>query len=189
SVIVPNPGLYGQDYELATTGGTGSGAVSYSTSGTACSVSGTTLSITSGTGTCSVTASKAGDANYNPVSSPATPVSISKPFQTALTVNVPNPGVYGQTYPLTTSGGSGDGAVTYSVSGTACVLLNATTLQITSGTGTCSVTATKAGDVNYVAATSPVTPVTIAKADQAITFAAPASPATYNTTFAVSASS
>jgi len=56
---------------LSTTGGSGSGAVTYAvtTAGTAgCSIAGTTLSYTS-VGTCGVTATKATDSNYNSGSS------------------------------------------------------------------------------------------------------------------------
>ena len=56
---------------LSTTGGSGTGAVTYvvTTAGTAgCSISGTTLSYTTA-GTCGVTATKAADSNYNAVSS------------------------------------------------------------------------------------------------------------------------
>ncbi len=56
---------------LSTTGGSGTGAVTYAvtTAGTAgCSISGTTLSYTTD-GTCGVTATRAADSNYNSVSS------------------------------------------------------------------------------------------------------------------------
>ncbi len=45
---------------------------------TACSVSGTTLTITAGSGTCAVTATKAADANYNAVTSAAAPVTVGQ---------------------------------------------------------------------------------------------------------------
>jgi outer membrane protein OmpA-like peptidoglycan-associated protein len=65
--------------------------------------------------------------------------------------------------PLTSSGGSGTGAVTYVVTdpGTAgCALTGGgTAVSATSG-GTCSVTVNKAGDANYLPATSGPTTVT-----------------------------
>src|SRR5207244_9178917 len=61
--------------------------------------------------------------------------------------------------------------------------------SIDSGTGTCSVTATKAADDNYAQATSDAFPVDVSKADQTVTFDdAPAS-AHYNETFQVSPTS
>ncbi|MFM7306769.1 MAG: beta strand repeat-containing protein, partial [Actinomycetota bacterium] len=62
---------FGSTLSLATSGGTGTGAVSFAvtTAGTAgCSVSGSTLSVSSA-GSCTVTATKAADDQYNLVSS------------------------------------------------------------------------------------------------------------------------
>jgi hypothetical protein len=65
---ISSPSFFGSPsfVPLSTTGGSGSGAVSFvvTTAGTAgCSIVGTTLSYSSG-GTCTVTATKAGDTNY-----------------------------------------------------------------------------------------------------------------------------
>jgi hypothetical protein len=58
--------------------------------------------------------------------------------------------------PLTvvTSGGSGTGAVTFAVTGSGCTINAQTGALSDSAAGTCSVTATKAADANYHAATS-----------------------------------
>jgi len=76
-------------------------------------------------------------------------------------------GTYGTALTLTTSGGSGTGAVSYAVTtpGSAGCSLNSygTALSATSA-GTCTVTATKAADANYNAASSTATTVTFAKA-------------------------
>jgi hypothetical protein len=72
-------GTYGKNLVLLSSGGSGTGAVSFvvTTIGTAgCSISGTTLSATR-VGTCTVTVSKAGDATYKPATSSATIVTIS----------------------------------------------------------------------------------------------------------------
>ena len=58
----------------------------------------------------------------------------------------------GQTSNLSTSGGSGTGAVTYTVVSGPCSVSGSTLTG--SGAGTCSVTATKAADSTYAAATS-----------------------------------
>ena len=74
-------------------------------------------------------------------------------------------GTYRHRLTLTTSGGSGTGAVTYAaVNGTAsgCATLSG---QLTaSSAGTCLVTATKAADANYNATSSAQTTVTLAAA-------------------------
>jgi hypothetical protein len=72
-------GTYGKNLALLSSGGSGTGAVSFAvtTIGTAgCSISGATLSATR-VGTCTVTVSKAGDATYMPATSSATTVTIS----------------------------------------------------------------------------------------------------------------
>jgi adhesin/invasin len=71
-VVTPSTLTYGSTATLSTTGGSGTGAVTYSATGS-CTVSGNQLTADSGTGTCSVTATKAADANYNETTSaPAT---------------------------------------------------------------------------------------------------------------------
>jgi Bacterial Ig-like domain (group 3) len=120
--------------------------------------------MTSGTGTCSVTATKAADSDYSSATSVAATVGASLATQSALTVTgVPATAqVYGATFTVGSAGGSGTGAVTYSGSG-ACSATGAT-ITMTSGTGTCSVTATKAADSDYSSATSVAATVGASKA-------------------------
>ena len=159
-------GIFGEVIALTSSGGSSTGAVSYAATGTACEIPASgdnagKLVITSGTGTCAVTATQAGDNNYNPVSSAAQNVSVSKaPQSAALVVTTTADGGYIDTLiTLGSTGGSGTGAVTYTATGTAC-RMDAGKLLITSGTGTCSVTATKAADANYTAAMSPAKTIT-----------------------------
>jgi Peptidase A4 family/Bacterial Ig-like domain (group 3) len=74
-------GIYGTPLTLATSGGSGTGAVSYVTvngTATGCNVSGATLTATSA-GTCVVVATKAADATYNAASSPPIVVTLAAP--------------------------------------------------------------------------------------------------------------
>src|SRR5208283_2101574 len=112
-------------------------------------------------GTCNVTATKAADANYNAATSAAVVVTLSKANQATLTVNATTPLAYNTSETLSTSGGSGTGAVTYAATGSCTV--SGATLTATSGTGTCSVTATKAADTNYNVTTSAAVVVTLSK--------------------------
>jgi hypothetical protein len=85
-------GTVGTPLTLATSGGSGTGAVTYTaTDGTAsgCTVSGSTLSASSA-GTCTVTATKAADSTYLPASSAATAVTFAaaKPSVGFLTAKV-----------------------------------------------------------------------------------------------------
>jgi hypothetical protein len=72
-------------------------------------------------------------------------------------------GSYGRTLALTSSGGSGTGAVSFAVTtiGTAGCSISGSTLSATR-VGTCTVTVTKAADTSYKSATSAATTVTIA---------------------------
>jgi len=142
---------------LATTGGSGTGAVSYAvTGGTgSCAIVDSTLT-GNGVGTCEVTATKAGDANYLPQTGTVT-VTVEQAEQAALVVTAtPNPVIAGQTSALATTGGSGTGAVTYAVTtgGANCSVTGSTLTALAAGT--CTVTATKAADANYLAQTGSV---------------------------------
>ena len=189
AVIATSPAAFGSSQTLSTSGGSGSGAVTYSDgSSTACSVSGSTLSITAGSGTCSVTATKAGDADYNPETSPAKLITIGKADQAALAVIATSPAAFGSSQTLSTSGGSGSGAVTYSDGSSTACSVSGSTLSITAGSGTCSVTATKAGDANYNPETSPAKLITIGKADQAALAVIATSPAAFGSSQTLSTS-
>jgi outer membrane protein OmpA-like peptidoglycan-associated protein len=79
--------------------------------------------------------------------------------------------VYQQTVTLSTTGGDGAGAVTYATqNGSGSCSLAGSTLT-GSTAGTCTVTATKAAEGGYLAATSNTITVTVDKADQVIAFA------------------
>jgi hypothetical protein len=95
--------------------------------------------------------------------------------QAALTLNSTS-GTYGTPLRLTTTGGSGTGAVSYSTSTGGCNITNTDSLTVTSAV-TCSVTATKAADANYTAISSSATNVVFAT--RPITIKAAAKSATY----------
>ncbi len=74
-----SPAGYGTTQTLGTSGGSGTGAVTYSTgASTACSVVGNVLTITASTGTCTVTATRAADANYNATTSAPVSITVQK---------------------------------------------------------------------------------------------------------------
>lgn len=77
--VTSTAGTAGIPLSLTTSGGSGTGAVSYvaAAGSTSCSVNGSMLTST-GAGTCTVTATKAGDATYAPVSSAPTSVTFTK---------------------------------------------------------------------------------------------------------------
>lgn len=167
--VTSTSGTFLTPLPLTTSGGSGSGGVTFEVvngSATGCSVTAGTIT-SSSAGTCIVTASRAGDVTYGPVSSDPTTITFGKAAQDALSVTSTN-GTYGNPLPLTTSGGSGTGAVSFSTmdgSASGCAV-NGATLTSTSS-GTCSVTATKATDTNYLPTSTTPTAVTLMAGTQA----------------------
>jgi hypothetical protein len=164
--VTSTSGIYGTALTLTTSGGSGTGAVSYTVvdgSASGCAISSGQLT-SSSAGTCLVTATKAADATYSATSSVTTTVTLALAGQAALTVTSIS-GTYGTALTLATSGGSGTGAVSYTVApGTASGCATSSGQLISTSTGTCLVTATKAADANYSAISSAPTTVTLAQA-------------------------
>jgi ribosomal protein S11 len=156
----------GSTLTLSTSGGSGSGLVSFvvsSVGSAGCSLSGSVLSVTS-SGTCTVTASKAADATYAAASSGAVTITASKRTQSALSL-VDTALIAGSTLTLSTSGGSGSGLVSFVVSsaGSAGCSLSGAVLSVTSS-GTCTVTASKAADATYAIGSSGAVTITVTAA-------------------------
>jgi hypothetical protein len=79
TVTGPNSVTFGSTGTATSNGGSGSGAVTFSHgSSTGCSVAGTTVSVSDVSGTCSLTATKAADANYTEATSAPFAVSLNK---------------------------------------------------------------------------------------------------------------
>ena len=157
----PSSISYHSTSTLSTTGGSGAGAVHYTvTSGSSyCSISGAELTGIA-IGSCTVVATKAGDANYQATTSSPITVTVTKATQTTLTANAnPSSIPFNTTSTLSTTGGSGTGAVSYTVtSGSSyCSISDVTLTGI--AVGSCTVTATKAGDADYQPTTS--SPITV----------------------------
>jgi hypothetical protein len=170
---------YGQTATLSSTGGSGAGTVTYATSTTnICSVSGTTVT-TLAVGTCVVTGTKAASGLYDAITSSSVNITISKADQAAFSISSSANSISGgQTSTLSSSGGSGDGAVTYATSTPLICSVSGTTVTPLA-VGTCTVSATKATSALYNAITSSGTNITITGSAQA-TFSITASPTSIN---------
>lgn len=168
---VPSTATYGDTFTAVGGGGSGTGAFSYAVTGTACTVHPSTGagSVVAVSGGCSVTATRAGDTNYNPATSAASVITTINPANQATLTAVATPStvIYGNTSALSSTGGSGTGTVTFSHGVSTGCSVTGTTLSVTNASGTCEVTATKAADANYNQATSAGLTVTLTKADQA----------------------
>ncbi len=164
---------------LSTTGGNGTGAVTYAITSGPCLVSVTTLTGT-GAGTCSVTATKAADTTYAAATSSPISVTVNLVQQAPLTVTPSAMWVLtGQSVTFSSTGGSGDGAVTHTAVAqpdapvqtansrtvaAASVLtcgISGNILTPTGGAGRCLVTTIKAADNTYAATTAQST-ITVA---------------------------
>jgi hypothetical protein len=148
------------------------GVVTFSSAG-ACSNSGNTFTMTSGTGTCSVVFEEAGNDNYNAAPEVTESVTAQKANQT-ITFDPLGDKTYGDPDFDPGATASSGLAVAYSTSGSCSTVSGKVHI---SGAGSCTVTAFQGGDANYDAAT-PVSqafsiaekPLTIAANDRSKLF-------------------
>jgi hypothetical protein len=139
--------------------------VTYSVTGPA-KISGSTLTLT-GAGTVVVTASQAGNANYLAANNVSQSISVGKAAQTISFTPLLSTVSYGVS-PIALSATASSGlAVTYSVTGPAKI--SGSTLPLT-GAGTVVVTASQAGNANYLAANNVSQSISVGKAAQTISF-------------------
>jgi Glucodextranase, domain B len=80
SITGPASITYGTTGTVTTSGGSGTGALSFNSTGTGCTVNSSTgvITVTNASGTCSVTATKATDTNYNSTTSGSQSVTLNK---------------------------------------------------------------------------------------------------------------
>jgi hypothetical protein len=161
-----NPSTYGQSITFTaavTSGATGTvafieGATSYCSGspiiGTTATCGISALSV----GPHTITATYGGDPSHEGSSGTVEQI-VNKANQLTLTLIAGSPLTYNTTETLSTSGGSGTGAVSYEVTSGSCSIANGDQLAAQSGSGTCSITATKAADENYHAITASATVV------------------------------
>jgi hypothetical protein len=144
----------------------------------------TTTSLPGGTDT--VTATYSGDSNHTGSTGTLSGGQVVNPTSQTITftMNAPAKAVYGTSFTVAASASSGL-PVTYS-SGGSCSNMGAT-YTMTSGTGTCTVTASQPGNNDYQAA-SPVSESTAAeRANQTVTFTGAPATAPYSSTFVMTA--
>ena len=189
---------YDQTATLSTSGSSGTGAITYSPSGS-CTVTGNVLKATGSSGNCTVSATIAADSVYAAKTSNTLTIPLSKGDQqsTMYASQVASSATWnGSAYtavPTFSTGGSpGTGAVTYTVAnGTAsgCTLssntLSTATLTATTS-GTCTITATKAASTNYDSASVQLT-FTFIKATSSTGLAISNSSVTYGSALTLTA--
>ena len=160
----PASAVYGTGFTVAATGGGSGNAITYGSSG-ACTNAGAQFTMTSGTGTCTVTYDQAGNTNYNAATQETESVTAQKANQTInVTVAAPSTAAYNASFGVNAN--APGGAVSFSSSGV-CTNVGAH-FTMTSGTGTCTVPFDRAPTANYNAAPQVSESVTATKADQTI---------------------
>ena len=153
-ITTPNSAVIplGKFVGLSTTGGSGTGALTYTVTGKGnCRISGTSLIAEFLPSTCTVTATKAASTGYNAISSPPVDFVFAVLDQEPLVIsNLEESKISGNSFLLTTTGGSGVGVVTFQAYGDNCSL-NKNTLTTTnlSVSTFCDVRAFKKGSEGY----------------------------------------
>jgi len=166
-VISSTSGTYGSTLTLTTTGGNGSGIVTFLVDSGPCTVLGSTLTPT-GAGTCRVTATKAANGNYLASSSVSTAITIAKQAPSLSWSGVSK--VYGDVFSLTPPTSSIPGTWSYTSGTTSVVGLNFETATVV-GNGTSIITATfmPTDTTNYLSGGTTSMTITAAKAAITVT--------------------
>lgn len=169
---------YGDSYTVTATGGSGTGAITFAVipggTGEATVDPDTGALTVTKAGTVLLQASKASDTQYLAKQSDTFTLTVAKAAQASLSVTSAASTLISDAYTVTAEGGSGTGAITYSVvaGGTGAATVNASTgvLSITKA-GTVLLRATRATDDNYLAKTSDTFTLTVIKGAQTLTLA------------------
>jgi FtsP/CotA-like multicopper oxidase with cupredoxin domain len=139
----------------------------------------TTVTMNSGTGTCTLTANWAADANYLAAGPLTQTTTATKIAPTVTFTGAPASQVYNTSFPVAASTNA---STMPTIAGTAGIctvgavtgtpLSSTATVTMTSGTGTCTLTANWAADANYAAAGPKTQSTTAAKATSTTTIGA-----------------
>ena len=137
TITGPSDITYGSTSTATASGGSGTGALTFSAGASnGCSVSGTTVSVSNASGSCSLTVTKAADGNYNEATSAPFTVNLHKESHATLTMTGPTDITYGSTGTATAPGGSGTGALTFSAGPSTGCSVSGATVSATNASGT-----------------------------------------------------
>jgi YVTN family beta-propeller protein len=160
----PASEVFGGSFPISATATSGLTVTVAPTGG--CSVSGNSVTMTSGTTSCVLTATQSGNGNYNAATPVVVTVLATKANSTTTITSSPNPSTVGQTitvnFKVTGTGGTPTGSAT--VTATLSSATVTCTGTLTSGAGSCTVTLSTAGswtinaaysgDTNFATSTS-----------------------------------
>ncbi len=177
TLIGTSPLSYASSETLSTSGGSGTGSLTYALISGSCTLSGAQLTSTGGTGTCAATATKAGDGNYNAATASLT-ITL-QPATTATTLNCPGSVTYnaGSQNPCSATV-TGPGGLSQSLT---VIYSNNTNV------GTATATASFAGNANYAGSSGSAT-FAISQASTATSLSATPNPANFGQSVSLKAS-
>ena len=180
SIVSPSSVVAGSTLELATSGGSGTGQVTFTPTGT-CTVSGSTLTPGDAGSSCSVVATKDADNTYDSTSASSQSITVTQRSQTlAFTSSVPSTPQVGGTYTASAESSETTESLTPSIAvttgnGTVCSAVDnsdGTATVSFLATGTCVLTASQSGSANVDEAADITQTIAVGSANQSITFAA-----------------
>ncbi len=177
AVASPSTVTVGQTSALSTMGGSGTGVVSYSVSAGSCTVSGATLTAPAAAGSCQIVASKAADTSYAAATSAPVIITVNAAAVTqSIAFSAPSTASVGGGNVTLSASASSSLPVTYvSTTPSTCTVSGSTLTPVASGT--CSITASQAGNATYPAATPVTVSFMISGQAQTITFTTVTPPA------------
>ena len=155
-----------------------------STTPAVCTVSGTTATFLAA-GSCSITATQPGNDNYNAATAVVRAFTVNKNAQTITFASIPAKTPAQSPLALTATPNSGLTVTLASTTPTICTVSGFTATLIAAGT--CSITASQAGDDTWAAATAVTRSFAVTQATQTITFATPSNRTYSATPFAITA--
>ncbi|MEZ4714093.1 MAG: multicopper oxidase domain-containing protein [Caldilineaceae bacterium] len=144
------------DFNVSATASSGL-PVSFVASGN-CTVSGTLVHLT-GAGSCTITASQAGNSSYQAAPNVAQSFTIAQASQSITFNPLANKTIADPDFTVTASASSG---LTVSFAATGDCTVTGALVHLTGAVGSCTITASQAGDANYTAATNVQQSFTIA---------------------------
>ncbi|MEO5775254.1 MAG: YDG domain-containing protein, partial [Flavobacterium sp.] len=174
-------------YSVATTATSGL-TVTYLSSNTAFATVSTNGTVTIvGAGSTTITASQAGNGNYNPAADVTQALTINKASQSLTALTTPVNKTFGDAAYSASSTASSGLIVSYSSDTPAVATVASNGLVTIVGVGSAIITASQGGNANYDAATSVTQQLNVAQASQTITFGALANKTTSDAAFNLTA--
>lgn len=154
---------------LTTSGGASGNPVTYTSSDTAVAIiNGSVLHIAHA-GTCTITASQAGDANYSAAADVSQVLSVNQATQSISFDSIADHWVTDPPFPLQASGGASGNQISFSSSDTSVASVNGNMVTI-HGYGNVQITASQAGNADFLPAANVSRSFTISRLPQSITF-------------------